>query len=88
MAAYCAALPQSAVATPEPGAALPLPACWPRRPPGLSPSYLATCYTLLHELGPLRDVFKEQPQLWEAGGLEELQEGAWGWLDRMLQWQA
>lgn len=42
------------------------------------------CYTLLHELGPSHDVFRRQPQLWEAGSLEEVQREVWGWLDRAV----
>jgi len=44
------------------------------------------CYTLLHELGPLRDVFRRRPELWEAGSLGEVQSAVWGWLDRWLAW--
>ncbi len=51
-------------------------------------SYVAMCYTLLHELGPLDDVFKRQPQLWEAASLEEVQQAAWGWMDEMLSAEA
>lgn len=54
---------------------------WPMRPQGVSLSYTATCYTLLHELGPTHDVFKRRPELWEAGSLAAVQAAVWGWLD-------
>ena len=78
LAAYAAdlALPRGAAA-PQPR----LPECWPRRPPGITLSYVAACYSLLHELGALHDVFKRRPALWEAASLAEVQEAAWGWLD-------
>ena len=39
------------------------------------------CDTLLHELGPVHDVFKRQPQLWGAASLEAVQHELFGWLD-------
>jgi hypothetical protein len=39
------------------------------------------CYTLLHELGPMAEVFKRLPQLWQAASLEEVEQAVWGWLD-------
>lgn len=74
-----AAAPPVAGATALPAAAVP--PWWPQRPPGMSLSYVAMCYTLLHELGPVADVFKRQPQLWEAASLEECSAAAWGWLE-------
>jgi hypothetical protein len=46
------------------------------------------CYTLLHELAPLHDLIKRQPELWEARTLEEVAAAAWGWLDEAAAcWQ-
>lgn len=39
------------------------------------------CYTLLHELGPVHDIFKRRPQLWGAPSLEAVQRELFGWLD-------
>ena len=82
-AAYCASLPPrgagaTAAAAAAGGAA---PAEAKARPPGVSLSYVAMCYTLLHELGPVHDVFKRQPQLWGAASLEAVQHELFGWLD-------
>lgn len=85
MASYCAALKGTGpppIGGPSAPAPRSLPACWPRRPLGTSLSHVAMCYTLLHELGPLQDVFKRRPELWEADSLQEVQAAAWGWLDR------
>lgn len=54
---------------------------WPARPPGTTLSYVATCYTLLHELELMSSVFKREPELWEARSLGEVQVAVWGWLD-------
>ena len=83
--AYCS--PSSSGAAAAAATASPplrLPAWWPGRPTGITLSYVAMCYTLLHELEPLHDVFKARPELWEAASLREVQAAAWGWLDEML----
>lgn len=88
LASYCAALAGAGTSSGGVAAApapCPLPACWPRRPRGTSLSYAAMCYTLLHELGPLHDVFKRRPELWEARSLGEVQAAVWGWLDRWFE---
>lgn len=88
LASYCRALareappPSAATASPAPW---PLPASWPRRPPSTCLSFVAMCYTLLHELGPLHDVFKRRPELWEARSLEQVQAELWGWLDCLFE---
>jgi hypothetical protein len=69
-------------------AAAAAPPRWPQRPPGVSLAYVAMCYTLLHELAPLHDLIKRQPELWEARTLEEVAAAAWGWLDEAAAcWQ-
>lgn len=83
LAAYRAALTAGAPASAAVASAGALPG-WPRRPPGLGASYVATCYTLLHELGPLHDVAKRRPELWEAPSLAAVQAAVWGWLDAAL----
>ena len=75
MSAYHAALPPPSALPGKPRAG------WPSRPPGVSLSYVATCYMLLHELGPAHDVFKRRPELWEAASLAAVQAAVWGWLD-------
>ncbi len=88
LASYCRALareappPSAATAVPAPW---PLLASWPRRPPGTPLSFVAMCYTLLHELGLLHDVFKRRPELWEARSLEQVQAELWGWLDCLFK---
>ncbi|GAB4817095.1 hypothetical protein N2152v2_004141 [Parachlorella kessleri] len=44
-------------------------------------SYVATCYTLLHELDLVEAALKRRPELWEAASLEEVQQQLWGVLD-------
>lgn len=39
------------------------------------------CYSLLHELGPVHDIFKRRPHLWAAGSLVDVQREVFGWLD-------
>ncbi|KAL4420190.1 hypothetical protein ABPG77_011406 [Micractinium sp. CCAP 211/92] len=88
LASYCGAFgpeappPSAATAAPAPW---PLPASWPRRLPGTPLSFVAMCYTLLHELGLLHDVFKRRPELWEARSLEKVQAELWGWLDCLFE---
>ncbi len=43
--------------------------------------YVATCYTLLHELDLVEAALKRRPELWEAASLEEVQQQLWGVLD-------
>lgn len=82
MAAYRAAAgPAAALSAPQHGGQLP--PGWPARPEGVSLSYAATCYTLLHELGPVHDIFKRRPQLWEAASWAEVQRAVFGWLDAL-----
>lgn len=86
LAVYCAALsppPPTAPAASPAAAPRRVPVCWPARPPGMSLSYVALCYSLLHELGPMHDVFKRRPGLWEAGSLREVQHEVFGWLDAL-----
>ncbi len=83
MQAYSAALPlppNGPNGTAE-AALTPLSLRWPRRPPAVRLSRVAMCYTLLHELGPMAEVFKRLPQLWQAASLEEVEQAVWGWLD-------
>jgi hypothetical protein len=46
-------------------------------------SYVATCYTLLHELDLVEAAIKRVPQLWEVPTLEHLQRRLWGVLDEL-----
>lgn len=80
-AAVAAAVAASAAAAAAGVHPKPLPACWPAPPEGVSLSYVAMCYTLLHELGPVHDIFKRRPQLWGAPSLEVVQRDLFGWLD-------
>ncbi len=79
--AAVAAASESAVAAAAAASPKRLPACWPARPDGVRLSYVAMCYTLLHELGPVHDIFKRRPQLWGAPSLEAVQSELFGWLD-------
>ena len=44
-------------------------------------SYVATVYTLLHELDLVEVAIKRRPELWEAASLAEVQRALWGALD-------
>lgn len=47
----------------------------------LRPSYVATCYSLLHELDVVEAAVRRRPELWEAPTLGALQQALWGALD-------
>lgn len=49
-------------------------------------SYVATVYTLLHELDLLEIAIKRLPELWEVPSLGELQRRLWGALDEAGGW--
>lgn len=46
-------------------------------------SYVATCYSLLHELDVVEAAIKRRPELWEAASLQQLQRELWGVLDEV-----
>lgn len=47
----------------------------------LRPSYVASCYSLLHELDVVEAAVRRRPELWEAPTLGALQHALWGVLD-------
>jgi hypothetical protein len=59
-----------------------LAAVWPARG-GLALSYVALCYTLLHEEGLLGRAYQARPELWGVHDLPGLQRALWGELDEV-----